>query len=938
MTDLLTARTAAPSAVNGRRGPDAADVAALIIAPSTIQAPTIQAPTIQAPTIQAPAIQAAHAINQRIFETSLDLILVVDRRGTFIRVSPSSHAILGYHPDEMVSHNAATFLYHADLESTRNEMRQARHGRVMRHFECRYVHKHGRIVTLTWTGVWSEPEQQHFFIGRDITDLKETERRLRRSERRFEDVIEVSADWIWETDRQHRFIVFRGGTTHAAPLVRETMLNRTRWESAEADPDEDERWACHKADLDAHRPFRHFRYAIPTGAGNPLFLSSSGKPMFDDAGEFIGYLGTATDETVAVMAQRRAEQAEALLWNAIESIAEGFAIYDAEDVLVMCNSAYGSLFPDGAERVYPGVRFEELLRIGLARGYYPDAVGREEAWLAAQIREHRNPQAAREHRLHDGRWVMVTKRPMSNGWIASLRVEITALKAAQAAVRESEERLQRAQHLAHMGSEIRDLQTDQAEWSDETYRIFGVSRDRFVPSTANVLRMVHPDDRPKVQEAQDRIRQGGRPDAFECRIVRPDGAVRTIYRENEVISGAPGSRRQVAGTIHDITERRRTEEQLRQAQKMEAIGNLTGGVAHDFNNMLGVIVGNLEFAMERIAPDGELSQVIAEALDATLRGADLTRRLLAFARQQPLRPVRVDINGLIADTVRLLRRLLGEDIEVVLKPADDLWPVTVDPAQLEASLTNLATNARDAMPKGGGLSIKTANTSLDQDYAATHAGVIPGDFVVIEVSDTGIGMPADVMSQIFEPFFTTKEQGKGTGLGLSMVFGFLRQSGGHVNVYSEEGVGTTFRLYLPRPAVAVASETSGKRRSGMRGAGECILVVEDNSPLRRVILRQLRDLGYHVFEADRAATALDLLEHERVDLLFTDVVMPGGLDGLELASLAMERLPALKVLLTSGFPELRSGTKQEFGTGFRLLSKPYNKDDLADALHEAFHQ
>jgi CheY-like chemotaxis protein len=242
------------------------------------------------------------------------------------------------------------------------------------------------------------------------------------------------------------------------------------------------------------------------------------------------------------------------------------------------------------------------------------------------------------------------------------------------------------------------------------------------------------------------------------------------------------------------------------------------------------------------------------------------------------------------------------------------------------------------MPKGGRLSIKTANASLDQDYVASHAGVVPGDFVAIEVSDTGTGMPADVMSQIYEPFFTTKAPGKGTGLGLSMVFGFLRQSGGHVNVYSEPGVGTTFRLYLPRPTVAVASEALGTRRAGAQGAGESILVVEDNIALRRVILRQLRDLGYRVFESDRAATALDLLEREQVDLLFTDIVMPGGLDGIELASLAIERLPTLKVLLSSGFPEVRSGTTPEFSTRFRLLSKPYNKNDLADALRETLHR
>jgi PAS domain S-box-containing protein len=282
MADLQTVRTAASDAIDGRWGPGAPDATASAVA--------------------TPAVSAEHAINQRIFETSLDLILVVDRRGTFIRVSPSSQAILGYHPDEMVGRSATGFLYHEDLEGTRNEMRQARSGKVTRHFECRYVHKHGRVITLTWTGVWSEPEQQHFFIGRDITELKETERRLRQSERRFEDMIEVSADWIWETDRQHRFIVFRGGTTSVVPLAPQALLGRTRWDAAEVDPAQDERWACHKADLDAGRPFRHFRYALSIAGGKHLFLSSSGKPLFDEGGAFIGYLGTSTDETVAMIA------------------------------------------------------------------------------------------------------------------------------------------------------------------------------------------------------------------------------------------------------------------------------------------------------------------------------------------------------------------------------------------------------------------------------------------------------------------------------------------------------------------------------------------------------------------------------------------------------------------------------------------------------------
>ena len=309
--------------------------------------------------------------------------------------------------------------------------------------------------------------------------------------------------------------------------------------------------------------------------------------------------------------------------------------------------------------------------------------------------------------------------------------------------------------------------------------------------------------------------------------MRKDG--REVKVELAITALRRGSLYVFNGFVRDLTQQIVIEGQLRQSQKMEAIGNLTGGMAHDFNNLLGIIVGNLDLARERGGSDAELQEMVGEALDAALRGADLTRRLLAFARRQPLRPVRIDINELVSDTVRLLRRLLGEDIEISLELAEKIWPVTIDPAQLEASLANLATNARDAMPKGGRLIITTANRHLDADYVAVHADAAEGDFVMIEVSDTGTGMSEEIISHIFEPFFTTKEAGKGTGLGLSMVFGFLRQSGGHVNVYSEPGAGTTFRLYLPRMVTAgiaprnrrgPAGHRTGCRRDGARRGGQ----------------------------------------------------------------------------------------------------------------------
>jgi signal transduction histidine kinase/ActR/RegA family two-component response regulator len=378
-----------------------------------------------------------------------------------------------------------------------------------------------------------------------------------------------------------------------------------------------------------------------------------------------------------------------------------------------------------------------------------------------------------------------------------------------------------------------------------------------------------------------------------------------------------------------------TESKLRQAQKMEAIGSLTGGMAHDFNNLLSVVIGNLDAVVERV--DGAARQLSQQALDAALRGADLTRRLLAFARRQPLQPQHVDVNKLVDGITKLLSRTLGENIQITFNPASDAWLVVADAVQLEASLTNLATNARDAMPNGGRLTITTGNRVLDEQYARQHPEVVAGDYVMIEVSDTGTGMTPDVAARIFEPFFTTKEIGKGSGLGLSMVYGYAKQSGGHVNVYSEVGIGTTFRLYLPRALGEAVAPTQSAEPAPAKQGHETVLVVEDNDAVRRVVVRQLGELGYHVLESVDAAAALEILTAgTRVDLLFTDIVMPGKLNGLDLARVAMGRWPSLKIVLTSGFPETKvDGFAEPMTSGLRLLSKPYRKDELARVLRSA---
>jgi PAS domain S-box-containing protein len=383
---------------------------------------------------------------------------------------------------------------------------------------------------------------------------------------------------------------------------------------------------------------------------------------------------------------------------------------------------------------------------------------------------------------------------------------------------------------------------------------------------------------------------------------------------------------------------RQTEEALRQAQKMESVGQLTGGIAHDFNNLLQIVTGNLEILQRNLAEGApRLRRAVENAMVGARRAATLTQRLLAFSRQQPLAPKTIDLNRLVGSMSELLHRTLGETIEVETVKAPGLWQVEVDPNQLENAILNLAINARDAMPAGGKLTIETSNTHLDRDYVARHAEVVAGQYAVISVSDTGVGMSDQVLQRAFEPFFTTKEVGKGTGLGLSMVYGFVKQSGGHVKVYSEPGEGTTVNIYLPRLFGAVDEAVDDSLAPVLEGTREeTILVCEDDDDVRAYSVEALRELGYRVLEAHDGPSALRLLERQegRVDLLFTDVVLPGKLTGAALAERARRSRPDLKVLFTTGYARNAIVHHGRLDPGIELITKPFAYVDLAARVRD----
>jgi len=385
-----------------------------------------------------------------------------------------------------------------------------------------------------------------------------------------------------------------------------------------------------------------------------------------------------------------------------------------------------------------------------------------------------------------------------------------------------------------------------------------------------------------------------------------------------------------AKITRDLTERRANEERMRQAQKMEAIGQLTGGVAHDFNNLLTVITGNIESLKRRLAERNEpaLERLATAAQRGAERGALLVHRLLAFSRSQPLEPKAVSVNNLVTGMSDMLRRTLGETILIENVLAGGVWTTFVDTTELESALLNLAINARDAMPDGGKLTIEVANVFLDEPYAA-EAEIDPGQYVGIFVSDTGTGMAPEVLSKAFEPFFTTKGVGEGTGLGLSQVYGFIKQSGGHVKIYSEVGAGTTVKLYLPRHVEASAREAAPAAQPAPHGRGETILVVEDDPDVRSFTIEMMRELGYTVLAATDGQSALRLLDaHREIVLLFTDVGLPGGMNGRQLADEALRRRTHLKVLFTSGYARNAIVHHGRLDPGVELLSKPFTFSTL----------
>jgi len=763
-----------------------------------------------------------------------------------------------------------------------------------------------------------------------------------------------------------------------------------------------------------------------------------------------GWISTHEDISERIAAEHQAKIAHDRMADAFEVIPEGLALFDQDDRYVAWNRRYAELYADSIADIRVGVRFDDVLRAGCAKGQYPDAVGREEEWIAERLAHHAQAKASHLQQLPGDRWLRIEERRTADGGSIGVRVDITELKRSEASFKllfdanplpmwvydresfrflavngaaighygytreqframttldirpvEAREEFRTLagteagtyeggktwRHLKADGTEIevaiyaRSLQyegheallvaaidiTERKHAEDEVRRtreflqsvidnvpaviavktvgdrrlvlvnrtvekFLGLPREQIIGRTTREL--FPPASAERIEKVDQAFLDSGKEmNASDYSLEGGHGQQRVMSAKRMLIRDAAGQPHYLLTVSEDITDRLAMERQLQQAQKMEAVGNLTGGIAHDFNNLLTVIIGMLDVLHEDVI-GGEAADMLDAALQAAQRGADLTRQMLAFARRQPLQPKHVRVNDVIAGMARLLTRVLGENVAIETTIAEDIWPIFVDATQLETALINIAINARDAMPTGGILSICVRNEHVAaSDSRAGAAAIPPGEYVTIAIADTGTGMAPEVQARIFEPFFTTKAPGKGTGLGLSMVYGFVKQSQGHIALQSTVGQGTTFTLFMPRSAEAAGVAVAPKSQAP-RAQGEVILAVDDNRQVRMTVVLQLKALGYSVREAENAEAALAILRAgEHVDLLLTDVVMP-GMSGKELATQAVRLCPELKVLFTSGFQGTSAQPEARLSADDQLLIKPYRKADLARALRD----
>ncbi len=512
-------------------------------------------------------------------------------------------------------------------------------------------------------------------------------------------------------------------------------------------------------------------------------------------------------------------------------------------------------------------------------------------------------------------------------------LDMTMKIKAENKLKSNEALLRRTQEIVHVGSWIFDSKTMDFTWTDEVYRIFGLDQSSTKPDYKLYMSFIPEDERDEINAEFTRAINECKPFEKIHSIKRKDGSLRKIHVKAQFEKNRYGKTAKMLGIVHDVTEQKELEEQFRQSQKMEAIGLLAGGIAHDFNNLLMVVLCNCDLILARSKNDDTLTEDIIEIKKSGQRAAELTSQLLAFSRKQVLKPQIIDLNTIVNDLEKMIKRLVGERIDTVAVLEPRISPVKADKGQMDQVIMNLVINARDAMPKGGKITIETKNVKIDDNYIKKYSELKPGSYAMIAVTDTGTGMTKETVDKIFEPFFTTKGLGKGTGLGLSTVYGIVKQSNGYVSCYSEPGRGTCFKIYLPSADAEEYIEKEIKQYENVEPHGEKIVVIDDEKEIRDVVAKMLEQEGFNVFCASSFEDIMKFYETEKIDLLITDVIMP-DMNGDEIGEKLLEKYPEAKVIYMSGYTESTIMDFSLLDKNKIYLQKPFSRQSLVENVKE----
>ena len=779
----------------------------------------------------------------------------------------------------------------------------------------------GVVLTINDTALWDP-----------------TEELFQRNGVRFMDILNNLPALVYLIDTNGRYLYANSQFKALNDFSDEDIAGKSDFDLFRPD-DADSYWRTDQMVIKTGEPLETFEYA-ELKDGLHTYLTRK-FPLRGMDGQCLGVCHCSIDVTSMVDDLGKEQEIQRRFLTAIDATSEAIALFDADDRLIAFNRKFREIQGPLADTIEPGLRMEELIDAQLSAGLIVEAKGREAEWRRRRLDHYYKSEAPLDQKRREDLWLNLRGQRMPDGSRISVITDITERKRIEEALRRSDE-LKSTILASALDSIITiDAQGVVLDFNPAAERVFGFNRDQIVGH--KIADLIIPERyREKHRAGLKRFVETGEGtvigERIEMAALRADGSEFPV--EISVAPTYQGDRASFTAFIRDMSQQKVAEERLRQSQKMEAVGQLTGGIAHDFNNLLAVVLGNLDLVLEHLSDRDERHDLVSRAIKAAERGATLTQRLLAFSRKQPLHPKTIQLNSLVVGMDELLRRSLGEHIEIELVTAAGLWFCEVDPSQMEIALLNLAINARDAMAEGGRLTIETANARLDDDYAAAQADLPPGQYVMLAVTDTGRGMSPQVMEQIFEPFFTTKQVGQGSGLGLSMVYGFVKQSGGHIAVYSELAEGSTFKIYLPRAqADSPAADAAAPPARSVSAPRECILVVEDNADVRELIVTLLTRSGYRVFAAANGAAALTLLETaDGVDLLLTDAVLPGGLSGRELAAEVRQRSPKTRILFMSGYTENAIVHHGRLDDDVLLLQKPFRESDLARKVQQALKE